>query len=87
MIATFTPATDPNGENWTYCYRKEDTYSRVDYVLVSPGLASAVPEGGARVYNGPGVREASDHRPVVVRLELPGGPPGSGTPGLPNKKN
>jgi endonuclease/exonuclease/phosphatase family metal-dependent hydrolase len=80
-IAIFAPAADPNGENWTYCYRKEDTYSRVDYVLVSPGLASAVPEGGARVYNGPGVREASDHRPVVVRLELSGSPPDAGASG------
>ena len=84
-IATFTKAADPNGETWTYCYRKDDTYSRVDYVLVSPGLAAAVSEGGARVYNGPGVREASDHRPVVVRLELPGSPSDAGPSGLPKK--
>jgi len=72
LIATLAPATDANGEAWTYYYHKDDTYSRVDYVLVSPGLAPALPAGGARVYGGPGVREASDHRPVVVRLELPG---------------
>ncbi|HZL44821.1 MAG TPA: endonuclease/exonuclease/phosphatase family protein [Opitutaceae bacterium] len=74
MIATLAKAADPNGETWTYYYHRDDTYSRVDYVLVSPGLASAVAAGGARVYDGPGVREASDHRPVVVRLELPSGP-------------
>ena len=74
MIATMAKAADANGETWTYYYHRDDTYSRVDYVLVSPGLASAVAAGGARVYDGPGVREASDHRPVVVRLELPSGP-------------
>jgi endonuclease/exonuclease/phosphatase family metal-dependent hydrolase len=74
MIATLAKAADPNGETWTYYYHRDDTYSRVDYVLVSSGLASAVAAGGARVYDGPGVREASDHRPVVVRLELPSGP-------------
>jgi endonuclease/exonuclease/phosphatase family metal-dependent hydrolase len=42
----------------------------VDHVLVSPGLVSAVAGGRAQIYDGPGVREASDHRPVVVRLEL-----------------
>lgn len=74
MIATLAKAADPDGETWTYYYHRDDTYSRVDYVLVSPGLASAVTASGARVYDGPGVREASDHRPVVVRLELPSGP-------------
>jgi endonuclease/exonuclease/phosphatase family metal-dependent hydrolase len=80
LIATLANATDANGETWTYYYHKDDTYSRVDYILVSPGLAAAQTEGGARVYDGPGVREASDHRPVVVRLEWPNGPrrtPGS----------
>jgi endonuclease/exonuclease/phosphatase family metal-dependent hydrolase len=86
-IAAFTKAADPNGETWTYCYHKEDTYSRVDYVLVSPGLASAVPEGGARVYNGPGVSEASDHRPVVVRLDLSGSSSDLGASGAPKKSD
>ena len=71
LIATLTKAADPQGAVWTYYYRKDDTYSRVDYILVSPGLAPEVAEGSARVYEGPGVREASDHRPVVVRLDVP----------------
>jgi endonuclease/exonuclease/phosphatase family metal-dependent hydrolase len=76
MIAAFTKAVDPQGEVWTYFYRKDDTYSCVDYILVSPGLVPAVAKGSACVYNGPGVREASDHRPVAVRLEMPDGPAG-----------
>lgn len=74
-IATLPKTVDRNGEAWTYGYRKEDAYSRVDFVLVSPGLSPAVPEGAARVYDGPGVKEASDHRPVVVRLEISGRQP------------
>jgi endonuclease/exonuclease/phosphatase family metal-dependent hydrolase len=71
VIATLAKAVDSQGGAWTYTYAKEDTYSRVDYILVSPGLAPAVVEGSARIYDGPGVREASDHRPVALRLELP----------------
>lgn len=69
-IAELLPAADPHGEVWTYFYRKEDSYQRVDYVLVSPGLRAAVKGDGAAIYAGEGVAEASDHRPVVVRIEL-----------------
>ncbi len=69
-IARLLPAADSRGETWTHAYRKEDSYSRVDQILVSPPLLSAVHGGAARIHDGPGVREASDHRPVVVELWL-----------------
>lgn len=69
-IAQVLPAADTRGETWTHSYRKEDSYSRVDHILVSPALWPAVQGGAARIYDGPGVREASDHRPVVVKLGL-----------------
>ena len=69
-ITTLLDAVDQRGESWTYTYFKDDTYGRVDHVLVSPGLLSAVAGGRAQIYDGPGVREASDHRPLVVRMEL-----------------
>ncbi len=68
-IADVLPAQDSRGEAWTHVYRKQDSYTRVDHVLVSPGLADAVQGGAARIYDGEGVKEASDHRPVVVTLE------------------
>ena len=70
-VAGLLPATDTRGESWTHAYRKEDSYSRVDHIMVAPGLRPAVEGGRARIYDGPGVREASDHRPVIVTLELP----------------
>jgi endonuclease/exonuclease/phosphatase family metal-dependent hydrolase len=69
-IAEILAAADLRGETWTHFYRKADTYSRVDYVLVSPGFKSAVVGGAATIFDGPETRVASDHRPVVVRLEM-----------------
>jgi len=70
-VATPLPAADARGETWTYAFRRDDSYARVDYVFVSAGLAAAVVGGTARIYDGDGTREASDHRPVVVTLLLP----------------
>jgi endonuclease/exonuclease/phosphatase family metal-dependent hydrolase len=69
-IAQLLPAADSRGETWTHAYRREETYSRVDHMLVSAALLASVHEGAARIYDGDGVREASDHRPVVVVLEF-----------------
>lgn len=64
-------AYDSRGDTWTHAYRREDSYSRIDYLLVSPGLLPFVKnKGTARIYDGPGVREASDHRPVYAELQL-----------------
>lgn len=63
-------ATDSRGETWTHHYRKEDSYSRIDYLLVSPALKPLVGNGRATVWDGPGVADASDHRPVFLSLKL-----------------
>lgn len=70
IVTEILPTTDSRGETWTHSYRKEESYSHVDYILVSPALRPAVAGNVARIYDGEGVREASDHRPVVVTLEL-----------------
>lgn len=69
-IAEILPAADSRGETWTYAFRREESYSRPDYILVSPGLLASVRGGVSRIYDGAGVREASDHRPVVAELVL-----------------
>ncbi|HWA85856.1 MAG TPA: endonuclease/exonuclease/phosphatase family protein [Opitutus sp.] len=72
VIAALVPATDARGETWTHNYRRQDNYTRVDHILVSPGLVNSVRGSAAKIYDGAGVAEASDHRPVVVTLEFGG---------------
>lgn len=70
LIAHALPAADSRGESWTYVLKREETYSRPDYILVSPLLKSAVKGDAAKIEDGEGVRDASDHRPVWVELVL-----------------
>ncbi len=72
VIARVLPAADSREEVWTYAYRRDDSYSRVDFILASAGLIPHVRDGRARIYDGAAVRAASDHRPVFVVLELNG---------------
>lgn len=69
-IATLVPAADAQGETWTHRYRAEDSYTRVDHLLLSPGLQAVVSAPVARILSGPDVNAASDHRPVVLTLGL-----------------
>ena len=69
-IASLLSGGDSRGEVWSHAFRREETYSRVDHILVSPGLLPLVRNGAASIYDGTGVRDASDHRPVYVVLEL-----------------
>ncbi|MFO1450773.1 MAG: endonuclease/exonuclease/phosphatase family protein [Opitutaceae bacterium] len=67
-ITILLPASDSRGEVWTHRYAKEDSYSRVDHILVSPALYPWIEFGRATIADGADVAEASDHRPVVVRI-------------------
>lgn len=69
-VVFLLPAADSRGETWTEVYRREETYTRLDHVLVSPLLRPAVQGAAARIFDGEGVREASDHRPVIVTLDF-----------------
>jgi len=72
VLAYELPAADSRGEVWTEFYRREATYTQLDHILVSAGMRPSVRGGRARIYDGPGVGEASDHRPVAVTLDLGG---------------
>jgi endonuclease/exonuclease/phosphatase family metal-dependent hydrolase len=63
-------AFEPRRVVWTHYYGKEETYSRVDYILLSSNLKEAVNPAGTYVFAMPNWGAASDHRPVCLRLDL-----------------
>lgn len=62
------PSYDPRNITWTHFYGAEDTYSRIDYILLSPGMAREWQATGSYVLALPNWGLASDHRPLVVTI-------------------
>jgi len=54
---------------WTYYYGTEDTYSRIDYILLSLGMAKEWIKDGTYVLATPNWGVGSDHRPIVAAFE------------------
>ena len=56
---------------WTYYYGTEDSYSRIDYILISPGMAREWIKKGTETYvlALPNWGVGSDHRPIVAAFE------------------
>ena len=68
---TVLPLADRQGDQWTYRWEEGDEYTRVDYVMVSGNLRSLVQRSGTRLHRSKDWFEASDHRPLIVNLNLP----------------
>lgn len=60
------PRWAPRRVTWTYFYGVQDTYDRIDYILVSPGMAAEWEADSTYVLAMPNWGVASDHRPVVA---------------------
>jgi endonuclease/exonuclease/phosphatase family metal-dependent hydrolase len=60
------PRFDPRNITWTHYYGKEDTYSRIDYILLSRGMAREWNTNDTFVLALPNWGVASDHRPIVA---------------------
>ncbi|HUR47586.1 MAG TPA: endonuclease/exonuclease/phosphatase family protein [Candidatus Saccharimonadales bacterium] len=54
---------------WTYYYALGDTYSRIDYILLSKGMAKEWDPSGTYILALPNWGLASDHRPIVATFE------------------
>ena len=68
---TALPLADRQGDQWTYHWAETDEYSRVDFVMISRTLRPLVRRSGTRLHRAKDWRTASDHRPLVVTLQLP----------------
>lgn len=63
------PRYEPRHVTWTHHYGKEDTYSRIDYLLVSRGMVREWNPQETYVLASPNWGVASDHRPLVAGFE------------------
>jgi hypothetical protein len=78
-----TRPAEPNGDDpasdsashsqrnitWTHYYSVEDTYSRIDYILLSPAMGRFWKKEGTYVLTMPNWGRASDHRPIVSAFD------------------
>jgi endonuclease/exonuclease/phosphatase family metal-dependent hydrolase len=63
------PAWEPRNVTWTHYYGKEDSYTRIDYILLSSGMAHEWITNGTYALTVPNWGVGSDHRPIVATFE------------------
>jgi endonuclease/exonuclease/phosphatase family metal-dependent hydrolase len=68
-VPNSNPAWEPRNVTWTHYYGKDDTYSRIDFLLVSPGMAREWVTNETYVLAIPNWGVGSDHRPIVAAFE------------------
>ena len=60
------PRFEPRNITWTHYYGVEDTYSRIDYIFLSPGMAREWVKDETYILMIPNWGVGSDHRPLVA---------------------
>lgn len=68
-VPSSNPRYSPMNVTWTYYYAVEDTYSRIDYILLSPAMAREWLKDETYVLSLPNWGVGSDHRPIVAGFE------------------
>jgi endonuclease/exonuclease/phosphatase family metal-dependent hydrolase len=61
----------PRRVTWTDYYAKEDTYSRIDYILLGGGMLQHWRKDETYILTLPNWGLASDHRPLVAAFSVP----------------
>jgi endonuclease/exonuclease/phosphatase family metal-dependent hydrolase len=68
-LAPIRRGQPPRSVAWTHFYAVEDTYSRLDYILLSPVMAHEWVANETFVLTMPNWGLASDHRPIVATFD------------------
>lgn len=63
------PYFTPPKVTWTYYFGKEDTYSRIDYILLSRAMARDWAKNETYVLTIPNWGVGSDHRPILATFQ------------------
>lgn len=63
------PRYSPRNITWTHYYGVEDSYSRIDYLMLSPGMAREWVTNETYIPTIPNWGVGSDHRPVLATFE------------------
>jgi endonuclease/exonuclease/phosphatase family metal-dependent hydrolase len=63
------PYFEPRSVAWTYFYGADDTYSRMDYILLSPAMTRDWVEAETYIPTIPNWGIGSDHRPIVAAFK------------------
>ncbi|MEI6192850.1 MAG: endonuclease/exonuclease/phosphatase family protein [Verrucomicrobiota bacterium] len=63
------PRFEPRNVTWTHYYGLEDSYSRIDYILLSPALARDWVTNETYALTIPNWGIGSDHRPIVATFK------------------
>lgn len=66
-----SPSATKRSITWTHHFAREDAYTRIDYLLVSRGLAREWRREDTRIHATPDWGLASDHRLLVVGFDSP----------------
>ncbi len=64
------PYFEPRDVAWTYFYGKNDEYSRIDYILISPAMKHYWLPNETSIPFIPNWGIASDHRPIVAGFQI-----------------
>lgn len=63
---TAIPAKDSRNDAWTHYWALHDIYSRIDFIMVSPGMKKDVRFRDAKIIDDKGWEDASDHRAILA---------------------
>jgi endonuclease/exonuclease/phosphatase family metal-dependent hydrolase len=60
------PVSEPRNVTWTHFYGKDDSYTRIDFILLSPGMAREWVQSETLIGQVRNWGVGSDHRPIVA---------------------